>query len=106
MAEFKAYTQFDALVGATEFFNIEPATTKEIVVHNITVNPASQASVTTLEVWNGSVACVVDSITGSGSWMGMFLHCANNATDGGTYYRVNPTDATNTVICCDGVVMV
>lgn len=99
MAAGDVYQLFDATVGETEFLTMQPSAGVELVIHNITVNPTATTSTTALEFYDGTNAFIVDTITGSGSWMGMFLHCTNAA-----YYRVNPTDATNTKICCDGMV--
>ena len=99
MAVGDVYQLFDATIGATEFLTMQPSAGVEVVVHNITVNPTDAASISALEFYDGTDAYVVDTITGSGSWMGMFLHCTNTA-----YYRVNPSDATNTKGCCDGMV--
>lgn len=98
MAAGDVYQLFDATVGASEFLTMQPPDGTEVVIHNITVNPTASTSETTLEFYDGTNAYTVDTIVGSGSWMGMFLHSTYAA-----YYRVNPTDATNTKICCDGV---
>lgn len=89
----------DATIGASEFFNMQAPTGNEVVIHNITVNTTSTSSQTDLEFYDGTNSFIVDTLNGSGSWMGMFLHCTETQ-----YYRVNPTDATNTKICCDGIV--
>ena len=98
MAAGDVWNKVDATVGAAEFFDMQTTSGTESVIHNITVNPTASTSTTALEYWDGTDSFVVDTITGSGSWMGMFLHNTNTK-----WYRVNPTDATNTKICCDGV---
>lgn len=76
------------------FYNLQPEVGVEVVVHNI-----SHSVDATLEFFDGTTAVAVDTQTGNGSWMGMFLHCTNDK-----YYRVKNTNATNNNICCDGVV--
>lgn len=99
MATGDVFKKYDATLGASDMFDMAADANTECVIHNITVNTSSQASTTALEYYDGSQAYVVDTITGNGAWMGMFLHCTPTQ-----YYRLNPTDATNTLACCDGVV--
>lgn len=88
----------NAAVAAANVLNLQADSATEIVIHNITVNVATATTVTKLQFWDGTNAFDVDSITGSGSWMGMFLHCTNTA-----YYRVVSAEA-GTKVCADGMV--
>lgn len=97
MAAGDVYNKADSDVDAAEFFDMQPSAGTEIVVHNITINTAVASNTYALEFYDGTTSYTVDTKTGSGSWMGMFLHCTNSM-----YYRVNPANA-DTKICCDGV---
>ena len=76
------------------YFSIQPSSGTECVIHNI-----SHSTDAVLEFYDGTTAVTVDTQTGSGAWMGMFLHCTNSK-----YYRVKNTNASSNDICCDGVV--
>jgi regulation of enolase protein 1 (concanavalin A-like superfamily) len=80
-------------VAQNAYLNLQPAAGAEIVVHNI-----SHSTDATLEFYDGSTAVSVDVATGSGSWMGIFLHCTNTK-----YYRVKNTNAAANNICADGM---
>lgn len=97
MAAGDVYNKSDADVDAAETFDMQPSAGTEVVVHNITINTAAASDTCALEYYDGTTAFVSETKTGSGSWMGMFLHCTN-----GAYYRVNPANA-DTKICCDGM---
>lgn len=92
MAAGDVYTKYDSDVDAADTFDMQPSAGTEAVIHNIT-----HSDTCSLEFYDGTTAYTVDTQTGAGSWMGMFLHCTN-----GAYYRVNPT-TDNTAICCDGM---
>lgn len=75
-------------------FAIQPGAGVEVVIHNITHSASA-----TLEYYDGTNAVTVDTQTGAGSWMGMFLHCTN-----GKFYRVSSVGNASNNICCDGMV--
>jgi len=93
MAAGDIYNQGITSVAAGAYFDIQPAVGVEVVIHNITHGTDSQ-----LEFYDGTNFVVVDTQTGNGSWMWMFLHCTNS-----NYYRVKNTNAPSNNICCDGV---
>ena len=88
------FNQGVTAVAQNAYFNIQPEAGVEVVIHNI--NHSTDA---VLEFFDGTTAVTVDTQTGNGAWMGMFLHCTNSK-----YYRVKNTNASSNNICCDGVV--
>lgn len=80
-------------IAQNAYFNMQPAAGQEVVVHNI--NHSTDA---TLEFYDGTNFITIDSQSGAGSWMGMFLHCTNTK-----YYRVKNTNALNNDLSCDGM---
>lgn len=102
MAAGDVWVKTDSDVDASEFFDMQPSTgspadATETIIHNVTVNQAAGESCV-LEFWDGATAFAVDTITGNGSWMGVFLHNTESK-----FYRVNP-GSNNAKICADGVV--
>jgi molybdopterin-binding protein len=81
-------------VSTNSYFNIQPNSGVEVVIHNITHSADAQ-----LEFYDGSTAIAVDIHPSAGAWMGMFLHCTDTK-----YYRVKNTNAASATMCCDGVV--
>jgi len=94
MAAGDIYNQGVTATAQNAYFNIQPAEGVEVVIHNI-----SHSTDAVLEYYDGTTAVTVDTQTGNGSWMGMFLHCTN-----AKYYRVKNTNAASNNICCDGVI--
>jgi hypothetical protein len=93
MAAGDVYNKFEVFTTGGEFCNLQPAAGVEVVVHNIShVNQAE------LQYFNGTDFVVVDTQSGNGSWIGMFLHCTNTL-----YYRVKNTNSGPNSICCDGM---
>lgn len=88
------YQQGVTAVAQNAYFNIQPASGTECVIHNI-IHSADAV----LEWYDGTTAVTVDTQYGNGAWMGMHLHCTNSK-----YYRVKNTNALSNNICCDGVV--
>lgn len=93
MAAGDVYNKIDADVDSSETFLMQPDSGVEVVIHNIT-----HTDTATLQFTDGSTVIDVDTQTGAGAWMGMFLHCTN-----GAYYRLAVAN-NNTKICCDGMV--
>lgn len=87
------YTQGISSIAASGYFSIQPVSGAEVVIHNI--NHSSDAI---LEFYDGSNFIQIDTHTGNGRWMGMFLHCTNTK-----YYRVKNITASSIFISCDGV---
>lgn len=93
MAAGDVFNQGITATAQNAYFDIQPSAGVEVVIHNIT-----HSTDATLEFYDGTNYVVVDTQTGSGAWMGMFLHCTN-----GKRYRVKNTNAASNNICCDGV---
>jgi len=93
MAAGDVYNLGVSAVAQNAYFNMQPAAGVEVVVHNI-----SHSTDAILEFYDGTTAVTVDTVTGAGSWMGMFLHCTNTK-----YYRVKNTNAVSNSLCCDGM---
>jgi len=93
MAAGDVYNQGVTAVAQNAYFSIQPVSGVECVIHNI-----SHSTDSVLEFYDGTTAVTVDTQIGSGSWMGMFLHCTS-----AKYYRVKNTNASSNNICCDGV---
>jgi hypothetical protein len=93
MAAGDVYSLGVTAVASEGYFSMQPAQGVEIVVHNI-----SHDDDATLEFYDGTTAVTVDTQSGNGSWMGIFLHCTNSK-----YYRVKNTTASANNMCCDGV---
>jgi len=93
MAAGDIYNQGVTSVAQNAYFDIQPTTGVEVVIHNI-----SHSADSVLEYYDGTTAVTVDTQIGNGSWMGMFLHCTNSK-----YYRVKNINAAASNICCDGV---
>lgn len=93
MAAGDRYTPAVSAVAQNAYFNIQPSAGVEVVIHNIV-----HSTDAVLEKYDGTTAITVDTQTGNGAWMGMFLHCTNSV-----YYRVKNTNASSNNICCDGV---
>lgn len=81
-------------IAQNNYFNMQPSSGVEVVVHNIGHSTDAQ-----LEFFDGSTAVTIDTQTGAGSWTGMFLHCTNSK-----YYRIKNTNASSNNMCCDGMV--
>ena len=94
MAIGDVYSQGITSIAASGYFSIQPTSGTEIVVHNI-----SHSTDAALEFFDGINFIQIDTQTGSGSWMGMFLHCTNSK-----YYRVRNISGEVNFISCDGVV--
>lgn len=94
MAAGDVYAPGVAATAQNAYFSMQPSAGVEVVVHNI-----SHSTDAVLEYFDGTTAVTVDTQTGNGAWMGMFLHCTNSK-----YYRVKNTNASSNNICCDGVV--
>lgn len=82
------------IVAQDNYYNIQPGTNVEVVIHNI-----AHSTDAVLEYFDGTVGIPVDTQTGSGAWMGMFLHCTNTK-----FYRVKNTNSASNTIGCDGMV--
>ena len=93
MAAGDRYQQGVTSVAQDAYFSIQPAVDTECVVHNI-----SHSTDASLEFFDGTNYVTVDTQTGNGSWMGMFLHCTNSK-----YYRVKNINGSSNNMCCDGV---
>lgn len=93
MAAGDVYNQGVAATAQNAYFSIQPSAGVEVVIHNI-----SRSTDAVLEYFDGTTAVTVDTQTGAGSWMGMFLHCTNSK-----YYRVKNTNVDSNNICCDGM---
>jgi len=93
MAAGDTYNQGITAVAQNAYFNIQPTSGEEAVIHNIPHSTDAE-----LQYYDGSSAVTVDTQTGAGAWMGVFLHCTNEK-----YYRVKNTNASSNNICCDGV---
>ena len=94
MAAGDVFNQGVTATAQNAYFSIQPESGTECVIHNI-----SHSTDAVLEYYDGTTAVTVDTQTGNGAWMGMFLHCTNSV-----YYRVKNTNASSNNICCDGVV--
>lgn len=93
MAKGDVYAQGISPIAQNSYFNIQPDANTECVIHNI-----SHSTDAVLEYYDGTNSVVINTQTGAGAWMGMFLHCTNSK-----YYRVKNTNASSNNICCDGV---
>lgn len=92
MAAGDVFNQGVSTITSTPFA-IQPASGAEVVIHNITHSASA-----TLQFYDGTSSIDVDTQTGAGAWMGMFLHCTN-----GKYYRVSSVGNASNNVCCDGV---
>lgn len=94
MAAGEVFNQGITTVSVGGYFTIQPASGVEVVIHNI-----SHSTDAILEFYDGTNYITVDSHSGNGAWMGMFLHCTSSK-----YYRVkNSNGSIANLIACDGV---
>lgn len=94
MARGDVFNQGVSTVAQNGYFNMQPPVDTECVVHNI-----SHSTDAVLEYYDGTTSVPADAHIGSGSWMGMYLHCTNSK-----YYRVRNANASSNNICCDGII--
>lgn len=89
------YNTAVTLIAKDNYLNLKPDTGHEIVVHNI--NHGSDAA---LEFHDETLGFSIEivSAAGSGSWMGMFLHCTNTR-----YYRVRGKTVATNYMAADGM---
>lgn len=93
MAAGDIYAQGITSVAASGYFSIQPPDGVEIVIHNI-----NHSTDSVLEYFDGTNFIQIDTQSGSGGWMGMFLHCTDTK-----YYRIKNISSSTNLISCDGI---
>lgn len=80
-------------VITTGNYDMQPSAGVEVVVHNV-----SHSASASLLLTDGTNTITIDTQTGAGAWMGVFLHCTNTH-----FYRVVSVGSVSNIIGCDGM---